>query len=267
MRRVHHVKDLRKLVATALWDGAVQTSPTSWAWDLAKGCEDPFTFLLEGRPHEWLGRDEWGDGVALGRFGANARPMTAVDAPSGAPLYVDMRTRCRKCSWCLRQRASMWSLRARAEIHASSRTWFGTLTLRPEEHFRSVCVAEARAIARGTRWAELSPAEQFQARHAVISEEITKWLKRCRKDSEARLRYCLVAEAHKSGLPHYHVLVHERWLGGQISERQLRRQWKLGHSKFNLTDGAKAAWYVAKYLAKASQARVRASVRYGTSGL
>lgn len=263
-RKVRHIKDLSRLVAHALWDGAEQTSPTSWKWDLARGCEDPRTFTVEGRHVELFGRDKWGAQPLMGKFGANALPDVTSDAPA---MWVDMSTRCRKCGWCLKARASMWSFRARAEIQASSRTWFGTLTLRPEEHFRALCKAEAAALARGTAWADLSPAEQFKARHAVISEEITKWLKRIRKESESRLRYCLTAEAHKSGLPHYHILIHERWLGGQVHERTLRRQWKLGHSKFNIAENGGAAWYVAKYLAKASEARVRASARYGQSGL
>lgn len=263
-RKVRHIRDLRRLLATAVFDGAEQLSPTSWKWDLAARCEEPRNFVLEGRYVELFATDKWGAQPRMSQWSANARPDVSSDTP---PLFVEMATRCRKCSWCLKQRASLWSARARQEIHHAARTWFGTLTLRPEEHFRTLCVAETRALARGTAWAELSPAEQFRARHAVISEELTKWLKRIRKESGARVRYCLVAEAHKSGLPHYHILIHERWLGGTTGERTLRRQWKLGHSKFNLVENAGAAWYVAKYLAKASAARVRASARYGTVGL
>lgn len=268
MRKVRHVRDLRRLVAAALFDSAEVVSRTSIRWNLAGGCQQPVNFVLTGRPFAWGGTDEWGDYHWVDPNSVNARSephggQLAYDAP----LFVDMSTRCRKCDWCLKQRASLWSLRARAEIHASSRTWFGTLTLRPEEHFRVTCIAESHALKRGTAFNEMSPSERFRARNAVISQELTKWLKRVRKESESRMRYCLVAEPHKSGLPHYHALIHERWLGGQVTERQLRRQWKLGHSKFNLVDNAKASWYVAKYLAKSSDARVRASVRYGQSAL
>lgn len=127
--------------------------------------------------------------------------------------------------------------------------------------------AEARLAKRGVRWAELSPAEQFQARHQEISRDLTTWLKRVRKQSGARLRYLLVAEAHKSGLPHYHALIHERRFSVPVTERVLRHQWNLGFSKFQLVEGSEAAWYVAKYLAKDARARVRASVRYGNCGL
>lgn len=265
-RKVRHVADLRRLIASALWDGAEVVSRTTMRWDISGSCERPVNFVLEGRPAAWGGRDDWGDYQFVHPL--LGRPETAWGGPAwDVPLFVDMSTRCRKCSWCLKQRASLWSLRAKAEIHAASRTWFGTLTLRPEEHFRAVCKADATSRKRGTEWAELSPSEQFQARHSVISQDLTKWLKRVRKESESRLRYCLVAEAHKSGLPHYHCLIHERWLGGEVQERTLRRQWPLGFSKFNLVEGSAAAWYVAKYLAKTSDARVRASIGYGKSAL
>lgn len=265
MRKVRYVSDLRRLLATALWDGAEQVSLTSFRWNIAGGCEDPVNFTLEGRPIAW----EWWNDYGETRMVAEAfrNPETIGGNGFEKPVWVDMSTRCRKCAWCLRQRAGLWTLRAKQELGGASRTWFGTLTLRPSEHFRAVCVAESSLRKRGTEWAELSPAEQFQARHSVISVEITKWLKRIRKESEARLRYFLVAEAHKSGLPHYHILIHEQWLGKQVTERTLRRQWKLGFSKFNLVEGGGAAWYVAKYLSKASMARVRASRRYGKNVL
>lgn len=185
-----------------------------------------------------------------------------MDTP---PAFLDLEVRCRRCAPCLKARSVNWALRAKCELQAASRSWFGTMTLRPGEHYLMQCRAMAYAEARGTRWAELSLDEQFQARHRVISGEITKWLKRIRKESESRLRYCLVAEPHKSGLPHYHILIHERWLGGQVTERVLRRQWNLGFSKFHLVEGSSTAWYVCKYLSKTASARVRASLQYGQS--
>lgn len=270
MKKVRHIKDLRATAARALFTTAEVKTPTSIDWSVAGKCEQPVNFTLEGRHHEYLAADEWGDAVGLSRFAGikhGGFPMLNVDAPSHAPLFVDLTVRCRRCPWCLKQRAKLWSLRARAEIHAASRTWFGTMTLRPQEHWLASCRAEVAMARTGVKWAELSPDEQFQALHAENSKEITKWLKRIRKESASRLRYFLVAEAHKSGLPHYHILVHERWLGGTVTERTMRHQWKLGHSKFNLVHDAGASWYVAKYLAKASRARVRASERYGQSVL
>lgn len=267
MRKVRHIKDLARLLAAALYDGAERVSATTFRWNCAGKCEAPVHFTLEGRAPAWLEFDAWGGVHYVHHTHPKVAPMNYPNVHDGKVLFIDMEAKCRKCAWCLKRRASEWSIRARHEIRASARTWFGTLTLRPEEHFLAVCRAEARAKQRGTRWAELSPSEQFKARHSAISSELTKWLKRIRKESRAQLRYCLVAEAHKSGLPHYHVLIHECTLGGTIRERTLRTQWKLGFSKFKLVEDSGAAWYVAKYLAKASEARVRASGSYGRYGL
>lgn len=265
-RRVHHVQDVRALARHAVQAGAVASGNGAVLWDVSGNCSDPRTFTIEGR---WAG---WG--VDPNRAGA--RPFMGVEKLSyegfsvGGQAFahwVDMTVRCRKCPTCLRFRASQWTARARAELQAAPRTWFGTMTLHPAEHFRISCLAEVQMRARGTEWRELSPDEQFYARHSLISKEITKWLKRVRKESGSRLRYCLTAEAHKSGLPHYHILVHERWLGEPVTERCLRLQWQLGFSKFHLVNDKGAAWYVCKYLSKTALARVRASVRYGQSTL
>lgn len=184
---------------------------------------------------------------------------------SDPPCTVELTTKCRRCPPCLKARSQEWTYRAKRELAAAARTWFGTMTLRPEEHYLASCRWEVARV--GRSWRELSASEQFAAEQEIVGIEITKWLKRVRKESGAPLRYLLVAEAHKSGLPHYHVLVHEVSPQLQVGERVLRRQWKLGHSKFNLVEGGASARYVAKYLAKAHDARVRASVRYGKIGL
>lgn len=93
--------------------------------------------------------------------------------------------------------------------------------------------------------------------------EITKYLKRVRKKSGAPLRYILVAEAHKSGLPHYHMLIHECDPSRQVRHKDLTAAWSWGFTRFKLVETSNTAWYVCKYLSKAQLARVRASVRYG----
>ena len=66
-----------------------------------------------------------------------------------------------------------------------------------------------------------------------------------------------------SGLPHYHLLVHEQ-APGATEERVLRQEWStLGFSKFRLVHDERGASYAAKYLAKSTAARVRASKDYG----
>ena len=131
-----------------------------------------------------------------------------------------------------------------------------------------MCVARQRLVDRAVDFDALSNDKQFQARHQAIGPELTKFLKRVRKESAAMLRYCLVAEAHKSGLPHYHLVVHET--GGEpVRHKTLQGQWKLGYSNWKLVDindSGKTAAYVAKYLSKSALARVRASKHYGHLG-
>jgi hypothetical protein len=160
---------------------------------------------------------------------------------------------------CLKARAATWAERARVECARAKRTWFVTLTLRPEEQYRAL----AQARVEGIGFDDLPEEEQFLRRHRVISRWLTLFIKRVRKASGAKLRYVLVAERHKSGLPHYHLLLHE--VEGAVKHAVLRAQWRLGFMTAKLVPegDASPARYVSKYLAKAAEARVRASVRYG----
>lgn len=109
--------------------------------------------------------------------------------------------------------------------------------------------------------------EQFVQRHKTIARWLTLWVKRVRKNSGAPIRYLLVCEAHKSGLPHYHMLLHERSPELQVRKRMLQAEWQAyGFTNCKLVEQDQhAARYVSKYLAKSALARVRASVRYGAS--
>lgn len=177
--------------------------------------------------------------------------------------FADLEVSCRRCPSCLRLRANVWKFRALAEIESARRTWFGTITLSPEQHFRMKCQA-IRALGPSVVFEQMSEAEQFAARHRQINIELTKYFKRLRKDRPEGLRFLLVAEAHKSGLPHYHCLIHEnRESDATVGRRDLEAQWTLGFTKWRLVKDGAAAFYVCKYLAKSSQARVRASIRYG----
>ena len=56
----------------------------------------------------------------------------------------------------------------------------------------------------------LSDGEQFRLIHNEIGKEFTLYFKKLRKAAKnTRLRYLLVAEAHKDGFPHYHAFLHE----------------------------------------------------------
>ena len=262
-RPVRHVRDVRRLAAAALGRGGKIVGPGVIRWEVAGNCLTPRYVEIRGRS----ALSTTVNGVTMpGDLHVNPRPrMGHVTNWKDPPCTLEILTKCRRCAPCLRARSQEWTYRAQRELAAASRTWFGTMTLRPEEHYRASLKWERRKA--GRRWAELSASEQLAAEHTEVSIEITKWLKRVRKASGARLRYLLVVEAHKSGLAHYHILVHEVSPLETVGERILRQQWKLGHSKFKLVEGSAVAGYVAKYIAKSSEARVRASVRYGKIGL
>jgi len=234
----------------------------SYFLDVSGDCLDPGRRTLSGLPPRGFGAwmSNSGTTVSLLRgFGTWAEPM--FDRP--LPVTLSISARCRKCAACLASRRRLWQARVAAEVRYSERSWFGTLTFRPEEHYLAELRARAECARKSVAFDTLPPWEKFAHLHRANGPDLTKWLKRIRKESGATLRYILVAEAHKTGLPHYHVLVHERG-HVPVRERTLRLQWTLGHSKFNLVDGdPRSARYVCKYLAKAAEARVRASKHYG----
>lgn len=246
--KILHWDTIFHLTRRALEAGGTMLTPFTTEWNVAGNCSSPVGLELYGRPDvntpdqrhfEWLGR-----GFRHG-------------------MRVLMDLRCRRCDNCLRCRCRLWDGRAQIELLRSKRSWFGTLTLRPDEHYKVLCQARAWCKSRGVDFDALSFGEQFAERHRVISAEITKFLKRVRKESGAKLRYLLVAEHHKSGLPHYHVLVHEMAGDAPVSYRTLTSQWPFGFSKWKLVTDTKPARYVTKYLSKTIAARVRASIRYG----
>jgi len=240
--RVHRLGAARQLAARALASGGIQDSPSAIRWDISASCESPVLVPFEGRPDTRRGE-------------------------AGMPVEIVMETRCRRCRQCLRYRAWLWRNRALAEIASCHRTWFGTITLRPEEHYLAELRSSAHLARRGVTLQSLSQEERFAERHRAISRDLTNWLKRIRKVSGAKLRFCLVAEAHKSGLPHYHILVHECSIEHPVTKRQLQDSWRAGFTQFKLVDDPRAAFYVTKYLSKSILARVRASLHYGKNAL
>lgn len=239
-----HLDTVQRIAARALADGATRESQASIAWDVAGRCETPVERLVWGRP-EGTPRD-----VTIG-------PGTAHS------LFIKMQFPCRKCYRCLRYRAALWTGRAAVECATSYRTWFGTLTLTPQCQYESLLKARHRCAQRSIDFDALQPEEQFRERCAAISREITLYLKRVRKESGSKLRILCVAEHHKSGDPHWHALVHQI-SPKSVTYRCLTDQWPHGFTKWKLVkQGTLAARYVCKYLTKASEARVRASLRYG----
>lgn len=215
--------------------------------------------------------------LALSALAQLADPFDSFDVAEGygivpgqerappAVLTAVVSVRCRKCPECLNAKRRLWSARAFTEVERSVRTWFGTLTVAPEHRFRAQLLAERRSLtARREPLEALTELERFKAISACLVPEVTKWFKRVRKShADNSLRYLLVAEAHKDGFPHFHLLLHER--GQPVTKRTLEAQWSIGHSHWRLVPAGNETQvrYVTKYIAKDFQTRVRASKSYG----
>lgn len=235
------------LAARALASNGRQTGLASCKWNLAGNCQAPVSRTVWGRPSQ-TNTKKW---------------ISVVPGKSKNPYWVDLEVRCRKCDPCRAMRRRLWSARAKAETMAAVRTWFGTLTLSMDNHTLMLARARQKEALQGVDFDALPYGEQFLCRHRAISDELTRYLKRLRKHAAKPLRNLVVAEAHKSGLPHYHALIHETHPDGPIRHAALQGEWKLGFSRWNLVTDPAQATYLCKYLSKSTVARVRASVRYG----
>lgn len=214
-------------------------------WNIAGRCQSPVEVVCHGRPY------------------AERKSFRPAGVPAKARLYVvTMQTKCRKCEQCLRDRAAHWRLRAMTEYRASPRSWLVTLTFAPEWQHRALSAARREVDRQGIDFDTLPQEEQFLLHHQQTAKEVTLWLKRLRARSSAGFRYLLVLEHHKSGLPHYHVVLHER-AEGAIRHAALKATWRMGFLDAKLIADARQATYACKYLTKSALARVRASEHYG----
>lgn len=270
-----HKSDVAHVARKALAHGGRRIGPATIAWDVSGKCESPRTVLLAGRPTRMpktVWRRDW--------QGATHDPRNWELAPGheqhivaelrNGPLYVEITTPCRRCRRCMWKRSAMWTDRAVAEINDSVRTWFGTFTFRPERHALAGYAAMRSRKVGATEFSALTAEEQLVERHRQLAPEVTRFLKRVRKSAGINaLRFMLVMEPHKSGLPHYHILLHEQDAARPITKRVLEAEWaRLGLSHWRLVRTGEArdvASYAAKYLTKTNVARVRASIRYGRS--
>lgn len=183
-----------------------------------------------------------------------------MDDPASLVLTV----RCRRCPPCLKYRGRTWANKGMAEVRASQRTWFGTLTIRPDVRFQYKMRTEHRLINDGQMVNEAS-GQYFREHVKDLGRELTLFFKRLRKNSGAKIRYLLVAERHKDGYPHFHLLLHELRDSAPVTKRVLEDAWQVGFSNWRLvnSDEPKVVYYVTKYLTKSALTRVRASFRYG----
>lgn len=221
-------------------------SSRKWALHLAGRCQQPVNFELHGRPCvDHPSEDELTSGFR-------------------SPMWLLMEVKCRKCPMCLRSRAAEWRVRALAEFAQANRTWLGTLTINPDWRYTILSQARRKAALQGMDFDCLGPEEQFALRDAECARYIQLFLKRVRKNaSGAPMRYMLVCEAHASGDPHYHLLIHELSPDCPIRQKVLTAAWSLGFSHFKLVNDVGGATYATKYLMKTARTRVRASLSYG----
>lgn len=245
------IRGVQRLMLRALEAGAKRPTWMRAVWDVAGDCESSRGVEQYARPAPPSGRS-W---VSVPRH--------------GTPLVVELHVRCRHCLKCLKHRRRLWAARAAAEVGASKRTWFGTLTYAPPSYFLALSQARALMRERGVRTGDKASEDRYVAK--VMGRHVTLYLKRLRKLSGAGLRFIAVMEAgDKTGRLHWHLLIHEA-SDVTITKAQLDGEWGQGFTQWKLVETeqrSKAAAYIAKYLTKALQGRIRASQKYGQiSGL
>lgn len=231
-----HLK-LKRAMIKALANGATHPTLSKVEWNTAGNCTDPV--FIERHAHPPFG---------------------------GTFLQMEQLTRCLKCEACREARSFHWTRRAEVECRRNARTWFGSLTIRPEERLHALSQARAEYSNSGD-FDTLDYKLQFLRVVSVLQREVTRYQSRIRKASTGKLRILLVTEQHKTGDPHFHMLVHECEANGPTPEEMeglLRREWKLGFCDWSvIRTHSGAARYACKYIGKSGASRIRASIGYG----
>lgn len=242
------------LAKQALALGGQRLTLGSTSWDVSGDCESASGVTVSGR-------------FLRGQFYVPENGFSVLHGRvkrQGTPQTIFLQVRCGKCAKCRRLRRRIWTARALEECRRAVRTWLVTLTADTGSHFLYETRARHNGRQRGYDYDTLSESERFGEVCREMGAELTKYVKRVRKESGAKLRAMWVFEAHKSGAPHIHGLVHEVE-AIPVTWRCLNAQWKDGFShEVLLTDPRKSA-YAAKYLSKEGLCRVRASRGYGQS--
>lgn len=244
-RQLHHDR-MVNLVTRALASNGIRVSTGTIEWPIHGDCHNPWRTSVYGRPK------------------VEGQREVVVTRSSKIPLEVIITTRCRKCEPCKKARAAEWRYRVLAETRSAARTWFGTLTMDPQYQYKMLVEARKYARERSVPWGDLSYDEQFKRVADASLKEVTRYVKRIRKNSGVPLRVFTVTEKHKSGKPHFHMLVHETALY-PVTHRILSSAWTVGFEKWRLVpfDSPKDATYLCKYLTKSNETRIRASFQYG----
>lgn len=215
----------------------------SLEWDVSGRCRAPVVVELHAR------------------YGVDPRKRVK-------PWWIFMTVPCRKCEHCLRTRAQCWRQRALQEYSACSaaggRTWLVTLTYSPDYWVQLLALARSYCSMQGVNFDELPDMEKFRACVAETGGEFDRFGKRIRGTRPPRpFRYLWVSERHKSGVLHWHGLVHECDPELPLRKAHIQRAWYCGFSNVKLVKTQGAALYVTKYISKEVHMRVRASQMYG----
>jgi len=243
--------DVRASSAVALGSGGrvvphptIPDAPQVITWELAGDCMEPVLVVREGKGHFQMTRDfrdaEWQPGRTLAQA-----------------------VRCRNCVACMRWRRRQWGRAGQAEWVAATmrgwRSWFLTLTIRPELRFR----LKAETVQRVGQDAfdRMDETARFRELSRTFQPLVTNYLKRLRKAGH-KFRYMLVTERHKDGWPHFHLLLHEA-SDSRVTYKALHGSWSHGITEAKLAKDDRCGFYLAKYLSKDKVNRIRASQGYG----
>ena len=235
MKRISHKAAVR-LSTKALAHGGERIGLTSVRWDIAPNCANARCVELVGRPDpkKWRAyKYRFDAAAAANRLILETRQRTLTNVSEAFPIFVELWTKCRNCTNCLREKAHMWQERAKREIDAAERTWFGTFTLHPDTYTRYLNTCRVNAANNLEHWEYLSDKERSKRLCAQFGKDLTKFFKRLRKNTGAKVRYLLVSEEHKSGVPHFHALIHQVSPDGLVRKRDLEACWKLGFTKLD----------------------------------
>lgn len=183
---------------------------------------------------------------------------------------LSLKVPCRQCGPCRKARRMLWTDRAVREYRASTRSWFVTLTFRPEERYKLRLQAIKRLRDSGGSFERLAERDQYAELLREYQRPVALYLMRLRKGLAKRgwaltsFRYLLVPERHEDGAPHFHVLLHEVDELKPLRKARIEQAWPHGVIHARLLRDERAARYVVKYLGKQDFAgRVRASLGYG----
>lgn len=240
---------LDHLIGTPEWEGLIDRGarstvvpklpgvfPPSWEWDVSGVCTDPIQIEASGFSRDYRSRRrlEVNDKLTMDRFmeafwfrfdrnKETPYPTLPVRRSRTVKLNISILAPCRRCDSCKEARRKLWAARAIAEALVAKRTWKATFTLRPSVHQHWIAEGIASSIFKyedddgNSRRAAKWQRSDFEHVNARAFKELTLWLKRIRKASGAQLRFMLVTEEHSqklSGLPHWHMLIHETTFAG-----------------------------------------------------